>query len=67
MNITDYLNGLYEDDKDLDKAIDDEKKRRGIQEGWFANYKAKKQQKRQDQSNKRQTIDINNRLFAYFF
>jgi len=62
MNITDYLNSLYEDDKDLDKAIDDEKKRRGIQEGWFANYKAKKQQKRQDQSNKRQTKDINNRL-----
>jgi len=62
MNITDYLNNLYENDKDLDKAIDDEKKRRGIQEGWYASYKAKKQQNKQNQSNKRQTKDINNRL-----
>jgi len=44
-----YINSLFEDsilkDNELDEAIENEKNRRGINEGWFANYKAKKQNK----------------------
>ena len=35
MNISDYLNNLYNNDKQLDIAIDNEKKRRGIKENAY--------------------------------